>query len=622
MAAAARPVGSLVPRLLFLALSGVVALVAVEGSFRAVRAGPAEEGQGSGEQGLPSPRELAAQVDRLLAAGWQEAGVEPAAAADDAEWLRRLSLDLNGVIPSEELTRGFLASSEPDKRARLVKQLLDDPAFARSMGLRWAYLLVGRDYLIRARAMEQQAARRGAMRRMTGDGESEGDARVGEAGGGGETMAGGGGGAVEAPLPDEARSLPEWLAAQLAQGASWREVARELIAAEGTVVDNPATQYVFRHFREGRAEELTGSAMRVFQGLQIQCAQCHDHPYEAWSQRDFYGVAAFFARTRTRRLPPTAEQLAMAERRGLDEKERRRLRGPYAVDDGGRGQIRIPAEPGRVGALVLPRFLNGKVINPAAGVDRRAALAELVTADDNPWFAKATVNRVWSFFFERGLVNPVDDLGAVKETPPALALLADDFQASGYDMRRLVETIVSTRAYGLSSAGPLAVRDAQLEVFARAPLRRLGAEQLFYSVLEATGAADVRTGERRARLRLERRKNQLLRQFVTTFGDDEGEEVVEEGTIPQALMRFNGALTNEAVRPRPGHPVYDRLFRTASLDERIDTIYLRVLSRFPGEVERTKLRALLGPRPAAELAQAYADVFWALLNGAEFNFNH
>lgn len=604
----------------------MVALIAVEGSVRVVRAGPAEEGTTAGKEGLPSTGALAAKVDRLLAAGWKDAGVEPAAEADDAELLRRLSLDLNGVIPSEELTRGFLASSEPDKRARLVRQLLDDPAFARSMGLRWAYLLVGRDYLIRSRSMERAQAAR-AMRRMRGYGGGDGEAdrgegmQAGEAGAdaGGEMMDGG---AAEAPLPDEARSLPEWLEAKLARNASWRDVARELIAAEGTVVDNPATQYVFRHFREGKAEEVTGSAMRVFQGLQIQCAQCHDHPYEAWSQRDFYGVAAFFARTRTRRTPPTAEQLAMAERRQLDEKARRRLRGPYAVEDRGQGQIRIPAEPGEVGALVLPRFLNGKVINPAGGVDRRAALAELVTADDNPWFAKATVNRVWSFFFERGLVNPVDDLGAVKETPPALALLADDFKASGYDMRRLVETIVSTRAYGLSSAGPLEVRDAQLEAFARAPLRRLGAEQLFYSVLEATGAADVRTSDRRARLRLERRKNRLLRQFVTTFGDDEGEEVVEEGTIPQALMRFNGALTNDAVRPRPGHPVYDRLFRTPSLDERIDTIYLRVLSRFPSEAERTKLRALLGPKPAAELAQAYADVFWALLNGAEFNFNH
>lgn len=295
------------------------------------------------------------------------------------------------------------------------------------------------------------------------------------------------------------------------------------------------------------------------------------------------------------------------------------------------GQIRIPAPPGETGRMVLPRFLTGEVIRPGGGVDRREELARLMTAPTNPYFARAMVNRVWSFFFGRGIISPVDDLETKDYPHPAvLDLLVRDFKQSGHDMRRLCEVILSTRAYQLSSSGPSSasdddLREAQLSLFARAPLRSLSAEQLFYSVLSATGAEDVRTNDRRARARLERLKLGLLRKFIQTFGDDEGEEVVEEGTIPQALLLLNGPLTNDAIRPRANHPVYERLFRMKSHDERIETIYLRVLGRMPTADERGALRDLLSSddaRAAAGQAQAYADIYWALLNSSEFTFNH
>jgi hypothetical protein len=543
---------------------------------------------------LATPAQVAAEVDRLMAEGWRAAKVEPRPLASDAEWLRRASLDTTGVIADEEVVRAFLASDAPDKRARAIESMLASDGYARSMGLRWAYLLVGREFLLKSmqyRQAEMMMERR--QERMNG-GAMEGDDDTG----------------YDGPVPP----LVGWLEEKLGANVPFDQVVRELISATGSANENPAVHYVLKHARGNQeaAAELAGHSMRVFQGLQIQCAQCHDHPYTAWKQQDFYGIAAFFSRAQARRLPPPE---------GSDKKN-----GPYEVRDRNEGQIRIPAPPGETGRLVLPRFHSGEVIRPGAGVDRRAELARLITSTSNPLFARAVVNRIWSFYFARGIVSPVDDL-ETKEYPhpQVLALLERDFRQSGHDLRRLCQVILLTHAYQLTSSGPEEGRDAQLALFARAPLRTMSAEQLFYSVLGATGAEDVRSRDAGQRRRVERMKANLLKKFLTTFGDDEGQEVVEEGTIPQALMLLNGPLTNDAVRPRPGHPLYERLFRMRSADERIETIYLRTLGRMPEPAERGALRELLASdeaRTAAGQAQAYADIYWALLNSAEFGFNH
>lgn len=582
-------------------LSLLAALGAVSLAVPGAQAGPGGR-PATGGDGQASTADLAARIDALMEAAWTEARVTPAAPASDAEFLRRLHLDVTGVIPDEDTVRAFLASPAPDKRARLVRDALASDGFNRTMALRWAYPLVGRQFLfttLGAKQVEQAAAR--LQEAMQGGGMSPMD----------------GGMADDAPTSDgPVPPLVEWLEGRLRENTPWDAVVRELLTAEGSASENPATHWALRYARNGKAEELAGSAVRVFQGLQIQCAQCHDHPYTDWTQHDFYGVAAFFSRTAVRRDPPPE---------GSNKKQ-----GPFVVHERPNRQLRIPAPPGETGRLALPRFLTGEVVGPGNGVDRRAELAKLMTSPANPYFAKATVNRVWSFFFGRGQIDPVDDLEAQDPRHPAvLDLLVADFKRSGHDLRRLCEAILLTRAYGLSSGGAdgeaAEVREAQVAAFARAPLRSLSAEQLFYSVLAATGAEDVRTQDRRQRARLERTKLTLLRKFVQTFGDDEGQEVVDEGTIPQALLLLNGPLTNDAIRPRPGHPVYDRLFRMKSNDERIETIYLRTLGRMPAPAERAVLReALAAPeaRTAAGQAQALSDVYWALLNSSEFAFNH
>lgn len=579
-------------------LSLVLALAALASVATPSQADPKDHRKAGTRAALRSPAAVSKDVDRLLGEAWREAGIKPRRQASDAELLRRASLDLSGVIPSEESARAYLLSKKPDKYRAKVRELLDSPAYARTQALRWAYLLVGRDYLIRSKNMSAVKKMQKRRARLMG-GESMGDEGV---------YAG-----------EEAHSLDEWLAARFKENSSWDEVATSLITADGTVDSNPAAYYMLRFSRDGKAPEATGNVFRVFQGMQIQCAQCHDHPYDdEFSQRDFWSLAAFFSRTTARRTPPTPEQI---KRRGKGK-----ARGPFRVFDRGNGQARMPAPPGETGSLVLPRFLDGQVINPGAGVNRRAAVAKMITDSKNAYFAKATVNRVWSQFFGRGLINPVDEISEPSLVPEVLALLETDFRASGYDMKRLIQLVVSTKAYARTSEGREDTKEKELELFARAPLRSLTAEQLFYSVLSATGVEEVRRGSRGAMRRLERMKYGMLRQFVRTFStDDEDSESIDEGTIPEALMLLNGPLTNDAIRPRVGHPVYDRLFAMKDVDAQIKTIYVRVLSRTPTRGERNTVRKYFagtkGLGPTAR-AQAYADVFWALMNSSEFNLIH
>lgn len=569
-------------------------------------AAPKKSDETQARRAAPKPAQVARTIDALMATEWRKAGVKPRKAASDAEFLRRASLDLTGVIPDEVTTRKFLDSREPGKRAKLLQSLIKSDDFNRSMSLRWSYLLVGRDFLYRSRVMKQAKKAQRMRRRMMGGGKDMDEGMMSDD-------------------DSEALTLNEWLEKQLKQNVSWGKVAGELISAEGRADKNPATHYMLRHLRQGKAEDVTGSVMKVFQGLQLQCAQCHDDKMEAkFTQRLFYGVAAFFTRTQSRRLPP--DGMTYREYRMAQKNSKKRIKpGPFAIVDRPAGQIRIPAAPGEEGRLVLPEyFVTNRVVNPGNNVKRRSELAKMITAKSNPYFAKATVNRMWSFFFGRGIIQPVDAINQTDHVhPKVLELLTEDFKASDYDMTRLTEIMVLTRAYGLSSAGTEDNKEDELALFARAPLRNLSAEQLFYSVLEATGMEDLKKADRRTRRRLARMKYQTLRQFLRTFSEDEDSEELDEGTIPQALLRLNGTLTNDAVRARPGHPVYDRLFRMRKLQKRIDTIYLRVLSRYPTQDESRRLKSfLLKRKKAVEQAQAYSDIFWALLNSSEFNFNH
>ena len=269
----------------------------------AVRAEPSEKEGGSEakREALGTPAESAAKIDAILARAWEADKVTVAERSSDAEFLRRVSLDLSGSIPSEESARRFLSKGGGDREA-LIEELLASKAYARHMATRWANLLVGRDYLIklrsytrmmRARAVRDRIAERMAARKAEAEG-GEGMA---------EGMAEGASGGLEGyGEKEEILTFTEWLERHFQNNTDLGQLTSELLTAEGTPLENPAVHYMLS-FREGRAPETTGHVMRVFQGLQLQCAQCHDDKYEpAWTQRVFWGVTAFFARTKIRRL--------------------------------------------------------------------------------------------------------------------------------------------------------------------------------------------------------------------------------------------------------------------------------------------------------------------------------
>lgn len=495
------------------------------------------------DEARPLP-EVVADLDAALAEAWKEAGVSPAKNSKSAEFFRRASLDLTGVVPEEDMAASIGGRRSKAKRPRLVQGLLRSKNYANFMATRWANLLVGRSYLQR------------------------------------QNM--------------QMRPLIRWLQQQFAANTSWDVVTRELISAEGRVDRNGAAEYIARYDR--KSEEMAGNMMRVFQGQQVQCAQCHDHPYkDTWKQESFWGVAAFFGRVQQQRDDNMI--ITISERT--------------------QGEVRMPGMPGQRRQTVEPKFITGESIDPDEGAFRRTELARIVTSDNNPWFVRATVNRVWTFFFGAGFTDP-DDL-AKPELPGVLAVLEADFRASGYDMRRLCELIVSSRAYQLTSTGPIKSKVEQVEVFARAPLRTLTAEQLWWSFERATGLEATLTdmnmnGEKNA---ARQQHMNLRRRFFTTFGTEE-QGAQEAQSLTQALMLLNGPFTNDYLWANR-NPLVKRLLE-ASDEGRVNSLFLRVLGRNATKGERRALRS--GGQSSQEKSFHVQDIFWALLNSSEFTYNH
>lgn len=494
---------------------------------------------------LAEPSKIVADFDKLFAKVWAEEGVKPAKPAGETELFRRMSLDLTGVIPTEEDVAALLGKKRKKKgrQEQLLEALLHSRNYSNFMATRWANLLVGREYLLQR-------------------------------------------GGASAPLV-------RWLQQQFRANTRWDAVARGLITAEGRVDKNGAAQYLVRWNR--KPEEMTGNVMRVFQGQQVQCAQCHDHPYKPeWRQGSFWGVAAFFARVAQRRDDAAMTDILM-------EREK--------------GEVRLPSPPGKQGRRVEPKFITGESIDPGEGAHRRTELARIIVSKNNPWFVRATVNRVWQFFFGEGFTDP-DDMSkpALK---PVLSLLEADFRASGYDMRRLARVIVSSRAYRLTSKGNAKTKDDQVDVFARARLRPLTAEQLWWSFEEAVGlgeALEYMARNAQDKNAAKNRRRQMRRRFFSVFGQEEAGPQTEY-SLTQAFAMLNGGLTNDLLQPKL-NPVVARLLKRDP-DALVSGLFLRVLGRPATKGERKALRA--GPRDKTGHIQ---DILWALLNSSEFVYTH
>jgi len=526
----------------------------------------------------PNPKETAAAVDKHLATGWEKAKVKPAAPADDAEFLRRVYLDLIGRIPHVTEARRFLDDRRPDKRARLVEELLEgrlDPkkqSRAMPAGYINHFSNVWRALLLPESNASFQAR-------------------------------------LQQP------SFQAWLRSRLEKNIPYDEFVRELLTApiaapqrRAAVAfgDGDPSPSAFFFAKEFMPENLAAAASRVFLGVKLECAQCHDHPFATWKRDEFWSMAAFFA--------------------GMQRQGRGDILVP-GRDDPSKREISIP----NTNRTAKAKFLNGKEPEWKEGVGARETLAAWITQPDNPYFARATVNRLWAHFFGHGLIEPVDEIAGgdnASQFPEVLDALSTAFVAAKFDLKFLIKSIVLTRAYQLSSRG--AAQDPEgLQTFARMPLRGLTPEQLFDSIATATGYGEenpnlppgiVVAGRGGAR-------DEFLTRFATT-----GDKPTDHQTsILQALALMNGRFVSDAT-------AIDRSVRLSAvltapfLDTagKIEVLYLSAYSRRPTAKESERIQAVIDERlrgadereRSRRYQESLADVFWALLNSSEFMLNH
>ncbi len=390
------------------------------------------------------------------------------------------------------------------------------------------------------------------------------------------------------------RRFVAWLAEQFANNRPYDELVRDLIASEGLWTDKPETNFVSVTVQPDNANQpdpvrLAGRVTRAFLGLRLDCAQCHNHPYADWKQADFQGLSAFFGQT----------HLGFT---GIYDGT-----GEYEVKDRKTQEMRSVAPCVPFAVELLPH--DGS---------RRQRLARWVTHAKNPYFARAAVNRVWALMLGRPLGEPVDNLESDTPAPAALALLADDFAAHEFDLRRLIRVIACTEVIRLDS-----VSDNDAEVAEKAwavfPLTRLRPDQVVGGLLQASSVATL-DAESHILFRLARYGQR--NDFVTRYGDS-GEDEFDGrgGTIPQRLLMMNGSLLHEKTKDSPFN-ASTRIGWMAPDDPRaVEAAYLSVLTRRPTPEEAEHFQRFLADSTLSR-SQRFEDLFWTLLNSTEFSWNH
>ena len=513
----------------------------------------------SGVSADDAERQMSSRVDALLRQSWKAAGVKAAPLADDAVFLRRAYLDLTGVIPTVGEVREFLTDKRPDKRSRLIDRLLGTP---------------GKDGSKR---------RTGSSRHATHLANAWQHVMLPELNN-------------NIQLRFRAATFNTWLRNHFADNTPYDKIATELLTYTGSTQTGPGLYYQSLEFKP---EELAASTSRIFLGVQIQCAQCHKHPFDQWTQEDFWGYAAFFAQI------------------GRPNARTRFLR---AVADTSSGEVKLPDSQ----TVVKPKFLTEKETALSEGVARRQQAAAWLTSPKNPYFAKAAVNRAWALLFGYGLVDPVDDFGKHNPSshPELLNELAADFVKHGYDLRRLFRVLAKSRAYQLSSKVTQA-DSYHPHLFHRMAVKSLTAEQIYDCLDIATAKREPVTATAYGYPQSNRPSAQKAA-FLAKFEAPTQRSTEFQAGIPQALTMMNGALIAEATdRDRS-----DLLIAVAEApfltdEQRVETLFLAVLSRRPTAAERARFTGYVQKsRSSNETRKALSDVTWALLNSTEFMLNH
>lgn len=488
-----------------------------------------------------APQELARRLDALMNEAWSRAEIKPAPDINDSRFLRRATCDLAGRIPTVGETRAFLDDTRDDKRQRLVAELLQKATFASHLANQFRAVLM-----------------------------------------------------PAAPNDPQARALSQpfeaWLRVRLAENTPYPVWVRELLtvrlpeeaAANPRTPTGPASFFLAN---ERKPENLAGSVARAFLGVQVQCAQCHDHPSGDWKRTEFWQFAAFFNENT----------------------------GNNAL----RGRIEIPGLKTTVDA----HFLGGDQPRWQPNTSGRDLLADWLTNPRNPYFAKAIVNRVWSFFFGLGLVEPVDDL--VKNPgsqPQVLEELTQQFVLHDGDLKYLCHALVLTRMYQLSSVMDQPSQSDPRH-FASFMPRGMTPEQLLTTVAQATGLESLRNRRAEDRTR-DPFSTTMASRFLGKFADSDPRQN-HQASILQALTLMNGEIIAAATDPNEGgllRAVADAPF--LSDQERLETLFFATYNRPLTVEEEKELLPLVSAGLPTERRQALANIFWALLNSAEFVLIH
>jgi hypothetical protein len=512
----------------------------------------------------PRPRSsdpVVAFIDQQIRQGWTDNEVQPSAQADDEEWFRRVHLDLVGHIPAWNEIERFHRDKNPAKRAALVDKLLDSPGYVRNWTTLWTNLTVGRKQV--------RFVNRTAMERFFRE--------------------------------------------AFAQNRPWNEIVHDLVAAEGRSNENGAVNYLLAQMvNNDEAVQATAKTTRLFMGVQVQCTQCHNHPFNEWKQDQFWQINSFL------------RQMRRINHRKFDSASGQQV-DDYAelVPGNFSGPVFFEKRSGEM-QVAYPIFNDAKV-DPGSETNRRRELARLMTTGDNPLIARAMVNRTWAHFMGCGFTTPVDDMGPHKPPshPELLDHLSQEFVKSGYDVRRLIRWICDSEAYNLTSrAGKKnAVDDptrGHVPLFSRMYPKPLEAEQLYDSLLMATRAENA--GETNW-AEAQKERDAWLQQFIIAFGTDEVDEAnTFNGTIPQALLMMNGPLVQKATSAEKGSFLCSVLESDSDETRKIQQLYLAALSRHArGHEESTATELLESER---DKVAGFQDLFWALLNSNEFIINH
>jgi hypothetical protein len=495
--------------------------------------------------------------------------------ADDAEFARRVYLDLTGVIPTAAELSAFSADQAAHKRKALVERLLGSEAYAWHMQQVFDVLLMDRRPAKHVKAPEWQEFLRGAF----------------------------------------------------AANKPYDELVREILAADGT---DPKTRALARFYldREAEPHAITRDLSRLFLGMNLTCAQCHDHPLvDAYKQDYYYGLYAFLSRTYLF-TDKAAKQSVIAEKGEGDTTYQSVFKAKVTKTSGPRmpDARELPEPKFEKGQEYLAPVKQGERGIPKHS--RRAQLAAAITGPDNPRFARATVNRLWSHYLGRGIVHPVeyDHPANPPSHPTLLDLLAEEFQKSKFDLKAMIGAIVLSETYQRSSAVAADAKEPDAKLFAAAALRPLSPEQLARSILRATGqeaverkALGAKAAEGAVFARMSAQAGQLQQLFATAPGEPaSGQDF--EATLDQTLFLNNSKQLLDLLTPRPGN-LADRLGTLKDAGPLADELYLNVLSRPPSADERRDVDEYLRPR-SADRQLAVQELVWALLTSAEFRFNH